>query len=227
MCNTPKAERKAKYEDEQRKLWQTAIHETYDEVSQLVDDDEAFRYIMDRIKTRNSMRPGNSVYRRLMVWYGYRAFAGIRKFLDKDGAQTHGLRALLLKVAKNPVYLSRSWFVSAYLADLGITQYDDVADREFDRQVGAGEPTLTEEMVNEDIHVLNEFADVILPAVNQTLLHMQKNPTVTEFPTWQEIHDAIATIAKIWRKYEMLLTQMERPLGNSPITKKDIDIAFP
>lgn len=128
----------------------------------------------------------------------------VRRQADRD-PRTCSLGVLIGEMRDNAQLLTRE----NYVALLGDRAADELmrqrADADFTKVAGDGDhldPTIADEY----LAALRNAADRVRTYVNQHVAHDQAHPTMTEAPTFADLHEAIDAIGKIFQKVAVTLT---------------------
>lgn len=128
----------------------------------------------------------------------------IRRQDDRNPC-TCSLAVLITEMRDNPELLIREHYVDL----LGDRKDGDLleqrANRDFTGLAGGGDQ-LDPNVAEKDLAALHSAAEKVRQYVNQHVAHDQAEPTMTDLPTFGDLHDAIDGIGEIFQKYAVMLT---------------------
>ncbi len=146
------------------------------------------------------------------------AMVAVRRQRDNDKNSVSMLR-ILEELQKYPGLISRTHFKSLY----GPGRAQGLAENEFDRFSGEGQPYLDQSMIQQDIDDLKKNCERIKHYVDKRIAHYDKNPP-SPLPTFRDLEQSINFIDALVRKYYLILKASFRvpPLPTFPYDWKEI-----
>jgi hypothetical protein len=165
-----------------------------------------YRNVCSMVDANPAIQKPSSFYVLLGKGYVTLAFIIIRRQVTSD-KDSISLARLLSEVSTHPQEISRQRFRGLY-ADLG--RSETWIDRQFQTAgVEADRDFIDPDMVNRDLATLIGATKTLHKYADKTVAHLDEHGWVTTIPTFGDLDDAIDLLAKVCKKYSMLLRAEE------------------
>ena len=137
----------------------------------------------------------------MLTTYETYSVINLRKILDTD-KRTYSLMLTLEKLSKNPEIMSKKSYLARWpgeLKEMGVNAWANF--------FGSDEQHMPRQLFLDDIASLSKIAEKITPIANQVIAHRQRKPRLGTKPVWNDIHNSITELDRIWCKYHLLFNQ--------------------
>ncbi|MFL5840106.1 MAG: hypothetical protein ACJ77Z_06615 [Thermoleophilaceae bacterium] len=135
--------------------------------------------------------------------YGITQAIAIRRQADRD-SRVCSLARLIEEMRDDAPRLTRDYFVGLW--DKNDDYWTRVAHSAFDALAGPGGVHLDPEVPKTDLERLRSDASKMATYVNEHVAHDMAEPTVEDFPTFDDMNAAMDALGEMFKKYASVLT---------------------
>ena len=157
-----------------------------------------FREVQAIIQANPKIQLASSFYEWMGNTYATTQVIGVRRQLDKDPDSISFAR-LLGEIIANPEVLSRDRYVALYT-----TNPREMAERDFDRLVGAGRTSIDPAAPAKELATLETTADRIRKYANKRIAHFDRSD-FKNVPAYAELDDSLDYLEHLLKQYLLLL----------------------
>lgn len=184
-----------------RAKWRRWMKKINKIATDVVIDNYIFRRSMEIINTSKKYESNPIVVNWVKRSYATHVAMGVRRLIDKDG-RTYSLFCLIQSISENPQIVTRKSYVTRYPKHIKRFGQED-----FNQFVGAGNDTLTKEIVIADLNKLEKMIKHIGSTISKIFAHSQRKSNGKKKIKWFEIHRSIAELDKLCIRYSSILNQ--------------------
>lgn len=187
--------------------WQRWFSIIYDETLTVAAYRQVFFELRQMVEVNPNLQRPSLYYAFASDTYATYCLAAIRRQVDLDSDAVSLLR-LLNELEKNPIVLTREWYVEAFLASAAKQVQIDAmwakrAHTAFDGFAGSDGNVLSVEPLATDSEVLKAAAATCRAYVDRRIAHRdQRAPTL--IPNLADAHHAVDTVGGLIKKYHLL-----------------------
>jgi hypothetical protein len=172
------------------------------DVQELLLRHKVFNRLQEIVAANPRLHQPSYLYEYLEGTYAASAAAGIRRHARSDDHDRDAsLIGLLYAIRAQPELLTRARHVRLY-QDVGAPA--DLAEKEFDRLAGAGQPHLERRHIQPDVDALIEASEILERFATKRIAHLDKEPP-SAIPKFSDLDRAFDVFERIVKRYKLLL----------------------
>ncbi len=185
-------------DDERWQQWQEWFQTIFEDVQSALINRTIFQEVRAMIDANPKIQKHSSFYEWMANVYADSGLMAVRRQLDTD-TRSVSLTRLLKDIAEHPHVLSRDRFVALYRWEL-----QDLAHRDFDREVGQGAPHIDPHVVEANLEAFREATADIERYGTKRVAHLDAEGP-TNVPTFGELETVLELLRTLLKKYMLLL----------------------
>ncbi len=203
-------------DNERWEQWRTWLQTILEDVQGALINRTIFQEVRAMIDANPKIQKHSSFYEWMANVYADSGVMAVRRQRDTN-ARSVSLARLLKDVTGYPHVLSRDRFVALYRREL-----QDVAHREFDREVGQGARHIDRRAVEADLEALRKATVDIERYGTKRIAHLD-DAGPTNVPTFGELEATLELLRALLKKYMLLLLAVSY---NDPVWTYDWKAIF-